>query len=147
MERITKRRFDLVGKMIYRELVDGGYWLLTRLHGTIYEAYRIEDGADPTDEKIDLTVNDIVDDYVKDADYLIGGTEYYTYDEDEDPVFSEKELIPVSKEVHGVEERRLYTEDAYKENFAENPADVDFEQRYGDKKLFVEVAIVGPENV
>lgn len=67
MEKITKRRFDLVGKTIYREKSDCSYWELTdwRDIQSCYDAVKLDsETGERTTETAMLTPNDLIGDYV-----------------------------------------------------------------------------------
>lgn len=62
MEKIKKRRYDLAGKIIYRESSDCSTWELTKydeFHGW-YEAKNLDDDSETV-----FTPSDLIDDYVR----------------------------------------------------------------------------------
>ena len=66
MEKITKRRFDLVGKTIYRERSDCSYWKLVQWNenSSCYGAVKLNDELKATSQSGFLTPSDMVGDYM-----------------------------------------------------------------------------------
>ena len=67
MEKIKKRRYDLVGSEIYREKSDCSTWKLVEFNDCsgCYEGVKLDDEGNATDEIGFFTPFDLIDDYVR----------------------------------------------------------------------------------
>ena len=66
MRKITKREYNLVGKIVYREKSDCSTWKLVGFNDCsgCYEAVKLDDEGNDTDEIGFFTPFDLIDDYV-----------------------------------------------------------------------------------